>query len=202
MNGGLACASLASGKVSCWGNDHEHGVVSGAAKVTNAKSVAVGYNHACALVRDGIVCWGANYYGQIGNGATNGLDQREPERVGDGTIVSPIVVSAGANDTCAVSADGAVHCWGWNTVGQIGDGTVGTSLQKKPGELAPTSEDRHVPTPVRGLPRGATHIAMGGYSGMAVLSTGVVVAWGMNHLGQIGDGTKEDRPSPVPVPFP
>lgn len=202
MNGGLACARLASGRVSCWGNDNAHGVIEGASKVTNAKSVAAGYNHACAVVEDGVVCWGGNYYGQIGNGATDGLDQREPVRVGDGILVAPVVVSAGANDTCASTAEGAVYCWGWNVNGQIGDGTVGTIIQRKPGELAPTTEDRHVPTPVRGLSRGATSIVMGGYSGMAVLSTGAVVAWGMNHLGQVGDGTKEDRHTPVPVQLP
>ena len=122
--------------------------------------------------------------------------------VGDGIIVSPIAVSAGVNDSCALSGSGAVHCWGWNTDGQIGDGTSGDPIIKKPGELVPTTEDRHVPTLVRGLSRGATSIVMGGYSGMAILSTGVVAAWGMNHLGQIGDGTKEERPSPVPVQFP
>jgi alpha-tubulin suppressor-like RCC1 family protein len=201
VNGRLACARLVSGGVSCWGNDHDHGVIEGAAKVTDARSIAVGYNHACALVTDGVACWGANYYGQIGNGAKGGLDERAPVRVGDGALVDPIAVSAGANDTCAITSAGGVFCWGWNVEGQIGDGTVGTIVQKEPGGPAPTTEDRHAPTSVQGLSRGATNLVMGGYTGMAVLSTGTVVAWGMNHIGQIGDGTKQDRHTPVAVLF-
>ena len=200
----LACARLASGAVSCWGRDNGHGVLAASARVRDAKSVAVGYNHACAIVAAGsadeVVCWGGNYYGQLGDGTID--DRHEPVRIGGSILVDPIAIAAGANTTCALTRGGAVYCWGWNLYGQIGDGTVGGVVQEYPGGPAPTTEDRHVPTPVRGLSRGVVAITMGGYTGMATLASGAIAAWGHNNLGQVGDGTKTDRPAPVGIAFP
>src|SRR3989442_15930876 len=34
-------------------------------------------------------------------------------------------VSVGGIHTCGVAAGGVAYCWGWNTRGQLGDGTSG-----------------------------------------------------------------------------
>jgi alpha-tubulin suppressor-like RCC1 family protein len=40
------------------------------AGLTRATAVAVGTDHACALLLDGTIqCWGSNVYGQLGNGS-------------------------------------------------------------------------------------------------------------------------------------
>lgn len=204
MNGRLACARLSSGAVSCWGNDEKHGAIDGSAKVTNAKAVAVGYNHACAIVaggdRDRIVCWGGNYYGQLGDGTS--ADRHAPVAVVDDVLDRPVAVVAGINTTCALDVTGRVACWGWNAYGQIGDGTQGAYMQKEPGGMAPTTADRHTPVVVRGLSRDVIKISLGGYTAHATLKNGAVVGWGQNNVGQIGDGSKIDRTTPVVVRFP
>jgi hypothetical protein len=203
-SGNLICVRLSSGAVSCWGDDVGHGAIDGSPKVQGAKSIAVGFNHACAIVASNtdpeaneVACWGGNYYGQLGDGTFD--DRHEPVRISADILVDPIAVSARVNTTCALTASGSVYCWGWNVDGQLGNGTVGTIQQKKPGGLAPTAGDGSLPTPVSGLPYGATAISMGGYTAFATLSTGALVAWGHNNLGQIGDGSKIDRPTPVGI---
>lgn len=63
-----------------------------------AKMVAVGMFHVCALYAEGVKCWGSDEAGQIS---------------GIPTLNHPFMISAdGArNKTCAVDVDG-VKCWG------------------------------------------------------------------------------------------
>ena len=204
MNGRLACARLASGAVSCWGNDEKHGAIDGSARVVGAKAIAVGFNHVCAIAaggdRDRIVCWGGNYYGQLGDGTSE--DRHAPVSVVDDVLDRPVAVVAGVNTTCALDVTGRVACWGWNSTGQIGDGARAVPTQAKPGPLAPSGADRVTPVVVRGLSRAVTKISLGGYTAHATLSNGAVVGWGLNNLGQVGDGSKTDRTTPVVVRFP
>jgi alpha-tubulin suppressor-like RCC1 family protein/outer membrane protein assembly factor BamB len=74
--------------------------------------------------------------------------------------------------------------WGWNPVGQVGDGTT---------------VERHSPTDVAGL-SGVIATAAGGYHNLALKDDGTVWAWGWNGAGQLGDGTTVDRHAPVRVP--
>jgi len=41
----------------------------------------------------------------------------------EGSIYTHSTLAAGASHTCAILDDGAVSCWGYNGLGQIGDGT-------------------------------------------------------------------------------
>ena len=83
-------------------------------------------------------------------------------------------------------ADNSVMAWGVNTSGQLGDGTTTAQLS---------------PVPVAGLGTGSGVIAIssGGSHNLALKSDGSVVAWGDNSFGQLGDGTRTNRLSPVPV---
>ena len=69
----------------------------------------------------------------------------------------------GAWPTDALLVDGTVKCWGWNTNGQIGDGTIGI--------------DRPAPTPVLDL-ADVIAIEAGTYSACALVRTGRVACWG------------------------
>ncbi len=98
------------------------------------RAVSVGTYYVCALGGDRrVYCWGANRYGQLGDGS------REPRLVPRATVGRNRYrfVSAGGNEfsghACALTVDGAVFCWGDNRRGQLGDGST---------------SDRPVPVPI------------------------------------------------------
>jgi uncharacterized delta-60 repeat protein len=82
------------------------------------------------------------------------------------------------------TSTGTVWAWGWNGVGQLGDGTT---------------TDRHAPVQVRGL-SGVVSVSAGPWNTLAVRGDGTVWAWGWNGVGQLGDGTTIDRHTPIQVP--
>lgn len=192
-NGGHSCALLNGGGVSCWGGNQSGQLGDGGTSERrvpvavlglpeSVTALAVGGSHTCALLQSGgVACWGRNGSGQLGNGAN--LDQKMPVAVtGLGGPVTAL--AAGANHTCALLQNGAVQCWGDNANGQLGDQTTTV---------------RNVPTPVNGLASTAKAITAGSDHSCAILTDGRVQCWGDNARGQLGDGSREDRTSPVVV---
>ncbi|MEK7078973.1 MAG: hypothetical protein AAB929_02785, partial [Patescibacteria group bacterium] len=133
--------------------------------------------------------WGSNAYGQLGDGTTT--LRKTPIQVSGLTNVGAI---AGGGDYGAISGhsiavknDGTVWAWGENGSGQLGDGTT---------------TDRYTPVQVSGLTNVLpvpTFIAGGGDHSIALKDDGTVWAWGSNAYGQLGDGTWNDRNTPVQV---
>src|SRR5665811_1908516 len=83
-----------------------------AAGIKNAISISSGGFHTCALIAGGAVkCWGADQYGQLGDGKLQ--DSAKPVKVIG--IKRAISISSGVLHTCAVLAGGAVKCWGFIT---------------------------------------------------------------------------------------
>ncbi len=94
-------------------------------------------------------------------------------------------VSAGGSHTCALTISGGVKCWGNNSFGQLGDGTL---------------TNRSVAADVTGLNAGIDRVvAAGGPHACALTSAGGVKCWGYNLNGQLGDGTTTDRNRAVDV---
>jgi serine/threonine-protein kinase len=126
-------------------------------------------------------CWGANTYGQVGDGTTT--DRLLPMLVRGSREFSSI--SAGGEVSCGVEAGtGAGYCWGRNNAGTLGDGTT---------------TDRSSPTPVGGGLRFSSISASGLVACGVEAGTGVGYCWGANANGQVGDGTTTDRLLPTPV---
>ena len=87
-------------------------------------------------------------------------------------------VSAGGAHTCALTRDGYAYCWGANSSGQVGVGTV---------------IDYASPVLVASL---VTAVSAGGSHSCAV-ATGRLYCWGLNDEGQLGDGSRTTRLSPT-----
>ena len=153
-----------------------------------------GGRHTIALLADGSVwTWGANAFGKLGDNQASAsysdtsFDSHVPLRVhGPGNVGylnSIVAISAGEGHNLALGSDGTVWAWGWNGLGQLGDGTT---------------NDAHTPVQVSGLAN-VVAISGRGYHCLALESDGAVWAWGYNRYGQIGDGTTNNAPTPVQV---
>lgn len=156
----------------------------GVGTLANVTAIAAGSQHALALLSDGSVwAWGNNAYGQLGDGTTT--DRHAPVEV---TGVSNVIaIAAGAHHSLALESDGTVWAWGDNGVGQLGDG--GTTASATPVAVVDAGGS--------GSLSGVIAIAAGTDQSLALKSSGVVVAWGGNGHGQLGDGST--TPSSVPV---
>jgi alpha-tubulin suppressor-like RCC1 family protein len=191
--GDHTCALTGSGAVRCWGWNARGQLGNGSQAFTALPAgvsglgngnlaVAAGTSHTCALnAARGVVCWGSNQSGQLGNGSL--VDSSVPVPV-SGLAGDVQALALGSDFSCALTVSGAVFCWGGNGSNQLGDGT---------------SERRLVPTPVSGLGTGATRIGAGSQHACAVVGGSEIRCWGSNLLGQLGTGTARLRAWPAPV---
>ncbi len=188
------CALTLRGGVLCWG-DNFGGQLGDGTKVsrlaptpvvglsTGVRELAAGAMHTCALTTGGAVfCWGSNGFGQLGTGAP--APESLVPTVVAGFAAGVRALAANASHTCALTADGAVFCWGNNEAGQLGDGTT---------------TNRFTPVPVAGLTRGVQAVTAGVEHACALLEHGGIKCWGNNAYGQLGDGSGSDRKTPVDV---
>ncbi|MEW2624211.1 Ig-like domain repeat protein [Streptomyces sp. NPDC048106] len=130
--------------------------------------------------------WGRNQYGQLGDGTT--ADSSTPVGVHLPVGTRATAIAAGGYHGLALTSDGHVLAWGRNSFGELGDGTTTSSS---------------TPVEVR-LPMGThvTAIAAGINHSLALTSDGRVLAWGENLYGQLGDGTTDNRSTPVEAHLP
>ncbi|HEX2735441.1 MAG TPA: hypothetical protein VHM70_27760 [Polyangiaceae bacterium] len=161
-------AVLSNGTVSCQDNTGSIAPTG----VTGATSVAVGDSFACALVSGGAVrCWGTDNAGQLGDGVS-GSSVAAPGVLVPG-VTNAVSITATLSFACAVLSSGQVKCWGSNSSGQIGVGTMSDTL--------------YTPTVVSGL-TDAVQIGAGINHVCAVRRTGAIQCWGANFNGQLGSG--------------
>jgi alpha-tubulin suppressor-like RCC1 family protein len=138
--GNATCARLLSGQVRCWGHNafHELGngtddgsdlpvavsSIAGGGPLTGVTQIDGGDAHTCARVASGgVVCWGSNTLGRLGDGTADG--RLRPVAVvgpgGTGVLGTVRRVSAGGTFSCAVLVDRTARCWGGGQYGQLGN---------------------------------------------------------------------------------
>jgi alpha-tubulin suppressor-like RCC1 family protein len=149
--------------------------------------IASGGGNTCAITtRGAVLCWGYNIQGELGHGG--GYPTRHHSGVPvavRGLAAGVTAVAQGGAHGCAIIRRGAVRCWGWNSGGQLGTGSQ--------------AYQRDVPVAVRDLPSGIKAIAAGGSHTCVVTSAGGVKCWGNNANGQLGDGSGNQRRTPIDV---
>jgi len=139
--------------------------------------VAGGREHVVALIDGEVWTWGDGSKGATGLGST--ADRTTPARVTNviptgvpaGTTV--VNVSTGHYHSLALLSNGQIRAWGFNSMGQLGDGTTAK---------------RTSPVTVRNITN-AVDIIAGRDMSYALLADGTVRAWGGGANGELGNGT-------------
>ena len=148
---------------------------------TTWKTVSAGMMHTVAIRGDGSLwAWGGNGFGQLGDGTTE--NRSTPVRIG--AEADWVSVSAGYEHTMAIRGDGSLWAWGSNGFGRTGLGRT-TGNTATPGQVRPDTTWGNV--------------SAGDLHTVAVKTDGTLWAWGFNMNGELGDGTRSNRSSPVQV---
>jgi alpha-tubulin suppressor-like RCC1 family protein len=153
---------------------------------TKVTAVRAGCDFSLALTsRGGVLAWGDNIYGQLGNGTTT--DSHVPVRVQLPAGTKVTAISAGGSFALARTAGGRVLAWGENTNAELGNDST-------------TSSD--VPLRVDLPPGVRVTIVSAGYNFAVAGAAGrpfAYFAWGANNLGQYGNGSTAGSATPVSV---
>ena len=201
--GGIANCAVASSAAYCWGYNYDGELGDGtntyrntpvavdASGVLAGKTVTKivpGTYSTCALASGAPYCWGGNWNGQLGDGTNTTTNVPVAVDV-SGVLAGKTITDLQAGGyTFCVLADGLPYCWGYNSSGQLGDGTN-------------TESNVPVAVDMTGVLNGKTIMKLGlGDSSACVLTTDhLLYCWGSNYDGQLGDGTNTDSNVPVAV---
>jgi alpha-tubulin suppressor-like RCC1 family protein len=187
------CA-IVGGNVYCWGRYSK--VSSGkwvasplpvkvSAIPSGAHGLSVGVKHACVLDSAGKPwCWGLNENGQLGDGTTNIRTKALKTK-----FAPSAEVEASDGYTLVLLASGGVQGIGISHGGDNGDPL------NPPGQVV---NSKTTPKMITGLSAAVAISATGDFA-VALLAGGTVKAWGENDHGQLGDGTRAGKSTPLVV---
>ena len=205
------CALNNAGYVKCWGSEeygrlgngetddisipvNVHTSSTDSSPLGGIIEVASGAHHSCVLTKQGRVkCWGHGRSGLLGDGTT--ADKPTPVDVhNSATDTSPLSgitqISSIWVHTCALTDGGNVKCWGSSLDGQLGDGTTHNSSTPVNVHTSSTNS-----SPLGGI----AAVSAGGNHTCALTNGGNVKCWGYGIEGQLGNGRKDNIPTPVNV---
>ena len=139
------------------------------------ESMDLGDLTSCAVNAFGFAaCWGR---GPLGNGESFSSTQPRLVSRGGFGLAGVVQIALGTAHSCALIGDGSVHCWGFDTIGELGTasppGVVGTTL-----------------TPGLAMPGvGGVQIAVGGRTTCVLMEDTTVRCWGAGESGQLGNNS-------------
>jgi alpha-tubulin suppressor-like RCC1 family protein len=194
------------------------GAAAGQAPLSHVVAIAATNDNDLALRSDGTVwTWGINVSGNLGIGTNSGPQECKPYSNfaavgcsarpvqvmgpgGKGVLSHIVAIAGGADFAVALRADGTVWAWGSDAFADLGQAAPGPERCYDPfaDERLPCSS---VPVQVSG-PQGTGHLthivaisaepSAQGLHVMALRSDGTVWAWGVDDLGQLGNGKSEE----------
>lgn len=194
-----ACAVTRTGSILCWGaaavipwdasqptRDVGLFKLYVVPQLTDAKIVAAGYRHACAIrVGGSVACWGDDTSFAL-DGRTDYGSSSIPVAVSG--ISNAIELSAGFNTTCVLTRENATLCWGEvqdhrKYIGSLlNAGSAPTRLAALDGFIALVRKFDYGP------------------SSCAIRLDGAMFCWGLNSANQLGQSTPTFWSTPVAVP--
>ena len=147
--GSFSCVRFSGGEASCWGDNSSGQLGTDTAGEAMSLPVVVGGGgfstlrgvsqieaglgaHVCARLSSGQgACWGGNYWGQLGNGASGSTAAsmrpvgvlQVGEQPGGARMTDITAFSLGPNHSCALRSDASIACWGSDETGQLGHGS-------------------------------------------------------------------------------
>lgn len=188
------CGVTAGGSVLCWPYAlleppyfAEPFAVGGGVGYARIAEGSNNSGHNCGLTAAGIAhCWGANQFGQLGDGTFESTPHDAPVRVAEDLTWAAL--SLGDEHTCGITTDGELYCWGHNARGQLGVG-LGSGADgcnfSQPWTCTPDVSTSSVPLRVlpelRFRPEG---LSSEQYVTCALTTAGGVYCWG--DVGRLG----------------
>jgi alpha-tubulin suppressor-like RCC1 family protein len=146
-----------------------------------ARTIGCGWNHTLAVHTSGTTyAWGSNSSGQLGAtgvGASSLVPVPVVTSASGPPLADVIAVAGGEHHSLALKSDGTVWAWGSNANGKLGDGT-------DTDRAFPVQVLTAASTPLTGI----VAISAGGEFSLALHSDGTVYSWGINEVGQLGNG--------------
>jgi alpha-tubulin suppressor-like RCC1 family protein len=178
------CGITSDNRAYCWGRNSDGQLGDGTttqrltpvavAGTLRFHQISAGYSSTCGVTTDHrAYCWGTNGRGELGDGTTT--PRLTPVPVAGGHQFRQVATTF--EHTCGVSyPDNKAYCWGWNSEGQIGDGTRSTLTgQLTPVAVAGTLSFRQV--------------SAGNLHTCGVTTDNRAFCWGLNRYGQVGDSS-------------
>lgn len=198
------CGLDGSGAVYCWGRDGGnfgngpgtpiiYPTPTPAASGMTFATVEVGSQHACALDQSGSAyCWGVrNYNGEQGIGSTTAAFSPTAVLGGHTFIqIDTDDTNRSWKSVCGVTPSYEAWCWGHNSFGNLGGPSTETCMG--------TYDCSTTPIPVSGGIKFAS-VSVGADHACGLALDASVWCWGSNEHGELGDGSLENSPVPVPV---
>ena len=175
--------------------------------------LSAGVAHTCALTSaETVLCWGHGAFGQLGSSSETFYDEDEGGYVGanrdaplavltqqGGSFLSGIAqVASGDQNTCALTLDGHVKCWGTSEGGALGDnGVVTADYSWFPVDVVGADTDNSGSG--NGSLSNIVQITFGYQYACALNALDKVWCWGHGQYGKLGTGSTGDKNYPVSV---
>lgn len=145
-------------------------------------AIGVDDKHTCVVRPNGTVrCWGRDQELQLGNDAASS-NSNIPVTVSG--LSDVVAIGSGMQHNCVLSNGGGVQCWGDGTSGVLGRGS---------------NTDSWSPVAVTGLSSGVNQVSVGSFHSCAVTVANGLKCWGNGSYGRLGDGTTNQRSTPVDI---
>jgi alpha-tubulin suppressor-like RCC1 family protein len=191
------CAVMTDGTLKCWGYNSNGQLGNGStttsnvpvtiAGATDVKKVVIGNSHICYLTNGGtVMCSGNNFQAEFGNGnrtSTTAFVASGGGVNGGAGITGVKDITASTYATCFVLNSGVTKCAGYDQYGEIGTGTVTSSIFTAPQTAIVSSAS---------IASAATHIC-------AVTSSSGAKCWGQGTSGRLGTNSVANSGAPTDV---